>query len=208
MSTGHHRTIHELLGDRLGATPRHHHRQEGRARRRGAFGPPDGLSFRAGIPFFGRSRPARRGDVRIAILTLLAEQPMHGYQVISELTERSEGMWRPSAGSVYPTLQQLADEGLVREIEVEGRRVYELTDIGRAAVERSKSEAPPWERPGRDGTRDLGEAVRGVMSATMQIAREGDPVMRAEARRILTDARRSLYRLLAEGSGRSDPADR
>jgi DNA-binding PadR family transcriptional regulator len=133
---------------------------------------------------------------------------MHGYQVISELTERSEGMWRPSAGSVYPTLQQLADEGLVREIEVEGRRVYELTDIGRAAVERSKSEAPPWERPGRDGTRDLGEAVRGVMSATMQIAREGDPVMRAEARRILTDARRSLYRLLAEGSGRSDPADR
>jgi DNA-binding PadR family transcriptional regulator len=159
------------------------------------------------MAIFGRSRPARRGEVRTAILALLAERPMHGYQVITELTERSEGAWRPSAGSIYPTLQQLADEGLVRDTEVEGRKVYELTDAGREAVARSKDRTPPWERPGRDSAGDLGQAIRGVMSATMQISREGDGAMRAEAQRILTDARRSLYRLLADEGSATHAAD-
>ena len=160
---------------------RHHHHEGPRSRRRGPFGAPDALSFRGGVPFFGRGRATRRGEVRTAILALLAEQPMHGYQVITELTERSDGAWRPSAGSVYPTLQQLADEGLVRDTEVEGRKVYELTDAGREAVEHARKDAPPWERPGRDGSRDLGQAIRGVMSATMQVSRDGDAAMQAEA---------------------------
>src|SRR5437762_625640 len=77
----------------------------------------------------------RRGDVRPLILAALKGQPMHGYQVIQELEAQSGGRWRPSAGSVYPTLQQLEDEGLVRSEEVDGRRTYSLTDAGRAAVE-------------------------------------------------------------------------
>src|SRR5262245_2110311 len=83
-----------------------------------------GAGFR--MLFLGRGPSVRRGDVRSAILALLAEAPMHGYQVITELAERSGGEWRPSAGSVYPTLQQLEDEGLVRAQERDGRRVYEL----------------------------------------------------------------------------------
>jgi DNA-binding PadR family transcriptional regulator len=197
MSAGYQRTI-DLLGSRVGFRHLHHHEGPRMGRHRGPFGPRAGMPFRDGMPPFGRGRPARRGEVRAAILALLAEQPMHGYQVITELTERSEGEWRPSAGSVYPTLQQLADEGLVRDREVDGRRIYELTEEGRAAVERSKSEAAPWERPGRDDMRDLRHAAQGVMSATMQIARDGDAAMHADARRILTEARRSLYRLLAE----------
>ena len=76
---------------------------------------------------------ARRGDIRTAILRLLAEQPMHGYQIIQELSTRSGGVWNPSAGSIYPTLQQLADEGLVDSEESAGKKVYHLTDAGRAA---------------------------------------------------------------------------
>ena len=91
--------------------------------------------FRA---MFGRTlgtrRPLRRGEIRPLILAALAERPMHGYEVIQELEARSGGRWRPSAGSVYPTLQQLADEGLVSGEEVEGRRVYTLTADGRAAA--------------------------------------------------------------------------
>lgn len=199
MSAEHHPTSDDLVGRRFGSRRRHHHHRENEPGRRGGpFGPPEGMSFRGGMAFFGRGRPARRGEVRTAILALLAEQPMHGYQMITELTDRSEGAWRPSAGSVYPTLQQLADEGLVRDTEVEGRKVYELTEAGREAVERSKDRTPPWERPGRDAARDLRQAIRGVMSATMQVTRDGDAAMQAEAGRILTDARRSLYRLLAE----------
>lgn len=177
----------------------HHHEEPlaGRPERPGrAFGPRRGMP-REGVPL-GRMRGARRGEVRAAVLALLTEQPMHGYQVITELAERSDGAWRPSAGSIYPTLQQLADEGLVRDREVEGRRVYELTDEGRAAVERATPGTPPWERPSREGVHELRRVAQGVVSATMQIARDGDAAMRTEAQRILADARRSLYRLLAE----------
>src|SRR5579884_3118357 len=90
-----------------------------------------GFAF-GGPFFFGGGRRAGRGDIRSAILALLAEQPMHGYQIIQELERRSEGAWRPSPGSVYPTLQQLEDEGLVKTVEQEGgRKVFELTDAGR-----------------------------------------------------------------------------
>src|SRR5712691_12502137 len=110
------------------------------ARRHGSRhgGPPFGPGFGPwgpgfGGPFFGRGPKVGRGDVRAAILALLAEDsPMHGYQVIQELTERSGGVWRPSPGSIYPTLQLLEDEGLVRSEEVEGKRVFHLTEAGTA----------------------------------------------------------------------------
>jgi len=106
-------------------------------RRHGGWGPPG--------PGFGIGGPrARRGDVRAAILALLAEEPRNGYQLIQEIEERSKGLWRPSPGAVYPSLQQLTDEGLVREVEVEGKRAFELTDDGRKHVEDNKIENP-WE---------------------------------------------------------------
>lgn len=204
MSAEHHRTFDPFL--RRGGPGRRHHPddQHGPRGHHRPFGPRDGMPFRDGMGF-GRGRMARRGEVRVAVLALLAEQPMHGYQVITELSDRSGGEWRPSAGSIYPTLQQLADEGLVRDREVEGRKVYELTDEGRAFVERTKAQTPPWERSGREDVRDLRRAAQGVLSATMQIARDGDTTMRAEAQRILADARRSLYRLLAEDGTEQDP---
>jgi DNA-binding PadR family transcriptional regulator len=146
----------------------------------------------------GRSRSVRRGDVRSALLRLLSESPMHGYQMITELTERSGGAWRPSAGSIYPTLQLLEDEGLVRAEERDGRRVYQLTDEGRAEVARAASAVPPWEHAAADGTPDLRRVGVQVMSATMQIASDGDARMKTEAYSLLADCRRALYRLLAE----------
>src|SRR5438046_760127 len=94
----------------------------------------------------GRGRKARRGDARTAALLLLAEEPRNGYQIMQEIEERSEGLWRPSPGSVYPALQQLEDEGLIRAEESEGRRTFQLTDAGRAYVEAHKDEiSAPWE---------------------------------------------------------------
>jgi len=163
------------------------------------FGPGFAQGFGPGrMPFMGRQRPTRRGEVRSAILALLAETPMHGYQIITELSERSGGDWRPSAGSVYPTLQQLTDEGLVRDQERDGRRVYELTESGRAEAERTKTAVPPWQAADKDGTPDLRRVAAQVMSATMQVARDGDPAMQARAYELLAECRRSIYRLLAD----------
>ena len=121
---------------------------------------------------------------------------MHGYQVMQELEARSDGRWRPSAGSIYPTLQQLEDERLVSVEELEGRRTFQLTDTGRTAAA-EQSDVPAWsgERGGGDDLRGLG---RELGMAALQVARVGSPKAVDEARRILTDARRSLYRLLAE----------
>src|SRR5215216_2514776 len=103
------------------------------------FGPPFG-------PGFGRGPRARRGDVRAALLVLLAEEPRNGYGLMQEIERRSGGVWRPSPGSVYPALQQLEDEGLVRAAEDGGRKQYELTDEGRAYVEANRETlAAPWD---------------------------------------------------------------
>ena len=111
-----------------------------RADVRGAApGPPFGDRFFVWGPGGGRRRGrgrARRGDIRAAILLVLADRPMHGYEVMTELAERSGGVWRPSPGSVYPTLQQLEDEDLVRSEEVDQKRVFRLTDAGRQESER------------------------------------------------------------------------
>jgi len=140
----------------------------------------------------------RRGDVRTAILALLAEEPMHGYQIIGQLGERSGGMWRPSAGSVYPTLQQLEDEGLVKGEERDGRNVYALTDDGKAAAERSAKSPAPWDMPGASEAADLRDLVFQLGAAASQVSQVGGSETVDRARAILVEARRSLYRLLAE----------
>lgn len=159
-----------------------------RGRRHRSFGPGYGFGRRAG-----------RGDIRAAILVLLAEQPMHGYQIIQELAERTGGVWRPSPGSVYPTLQQLEDEDLVRETASEsGKRVYELTDAGR---EQAASTAAPWSSvagESEDALVALHDLVHQVIAATRQVAHAGTAAQLEAAQTVLRDARRALYRLLAE----------
>ena len=122
--------------------------------------------------FFGRGPKVGRGDVRDAILVLLSEQPMHGYQVIQELTERSGGMWCPAAsGSVYPTLQQLEDEDLVDADETEGKRVFRLTPAGEQAVAARGDRPAPWEREGAEGPlMELFNTALTMRSAVLQIA--------------------------------------
>src|ERR1019366_7874881 len=103
----------------------------------------------------GRGR-ARRGEVRIALLLLLAEEPRNGYQLMQEIEQRSGGRWRPSPGSVYPTLAQLEDEGLVRASDSEGQRRFEITEAGREVVASRPEQAAPWE-PDEDGENPLTE---------------------------------------------------
>lgn len=125
---------------------------------------------------------------------------MHGYQIIREISERSEGAWSPSPGSVYPTLQQLADEGLVKTTESDGRRVHELTDSGRQEAD-AREGAAPWETAAEHGDRGLAglrEVAIGVLVASRQVAQAGTEPQIAAAADILREARRKLYGLLAE----------
>ncbi len=159
-----------------------------------------GGPWHAGPGHFGAGRRAGRGDIRAAILALLAEAPKHGYQIIREIAERSEGAWTPSPGSVYPTLQQLTDEGLVRSDETEGKRVYELTDEGRTAAE-ARTGTLPWEQAAEDADDDLvglRELAFGLMAATRQVAQTGTKAQIDTAKETLRDARKRLYRLLAD----------
>jgi len=153
-----------------------------------------------GGPSFG-GRKAGRGEIRAAILALLGEEPMHGYQIIRELSERTEGVWQPSPGSVYPTLQQLEDEELVRaDQSASGKRVFHLTDAGRETAAALPSKTP-WEDVGREANDTL-VALRDlafqVMAATRQVAQAGTTTQLAAAQDVLRIARKSLYRLLAE----------
>jgi DNA-binding PadR family transcriptional regulator len=150
-----------------------------------------------------------RGDVRSAVLALLEEEPRHGYAIMSEITERSGGLWRPSPGSVYPVLQQLQDEGLVSVSESEGRRVFSLTDSGRAYVETHReSIGRPWELsdsgPGRR-FRSLGEAMASLGVAVHQVAGHADDAQAARALAALEEARRAMYRILAGDEPASGP---
>ena len=155
----------------------------------------------------GRGR-ARRGDVRLALLRLLAEEPRNGYQLMQAIEEASHGVWRPSPGSVYPTLAQLEDEGLIRSAEADGARRFELTDAGRDHVESRTDEPSPWEQaPGETENNpltELGPLVIQIGKATFQVATAGDQAQRDRARALLADTRRALYRILAEDENESD----
>ena len=170
-----------------------------RGGRRGRNGGPHG--------FAGPRGPrARRGDVRVALLVLLAEEPRNGYQLMQAIEERSEGAWRPSPGSVYPTLQQLEDEGLVTTTERDGQRAFAITEAGRERLAERAEDAPaPWEaveRGAGSGARELMKLVRDVATATAEVVRAGDEQQVEQARDLLADMRRSLYRILA-----GDPPD-
>jgi DNA-binding PadR family transcriptional regulator len=176
--------------------------------RRGGFGPfqmpfpgpPFGPPFGGGRGWHRRGR-ARRGNVRAAILALLAERDMHGYEMIQLLAERTNGMWQPSPGSVYPALQLLEDEGLISSQETEGKRLYSLTDAGRAEVERGTAEQTPWEEfsEGIDPYHLRLRAEAGqLFMALSQVGHVGRDDQKARALGILADTRRKLYAILAE----------
>lgn len=144
-----------------------------------------------------------KGDVRSAVLSLLLEQPMHGYQIIREIEDRSGGSWKPSPGSVYPTLQLLTDQGLVQSEESNGRKTYSLTPEGRAAAgDETTERTAPWESAtSRDSGRMTALPKAGVelAQAAAQVARTGDKEQVAQAVEILDEARRKLYSILAQG---------
>ncbi len=203
---------HHAEGEAGGTNPGH-----GRGRSHGpgfgferpgrGMGPGRGFGGMFGRGFggmFGRGPAVRRGDVRSAILGVLADRPMHGYQIMQELRERSGGAWAPSAGSVYPTLQQLEDEGLVRGVEQDGRRVFTLTDQGQAEAVKARAAGAPWEVDRDQAGSDLRALALQVASAAMQVSRVGTTTTAVEARRILVAARRDLYRLLAEDDSGDD----
>jgi DNA-binding PadR family transcriptional regulator len=160
------------------------------------FGRGFGRGFRG--PWGPEGPRARRGDVRAAILALLAERPMHGYQVMQELESRTGGAWRVSPGSVYPTLQMLEEEGLVSGEEVEGKRVYSLTDAGRAQVESGRAHWDEVAGGGDDTIHGLRDAAFKLAAAAMQVARAGSREQVERAATILNEARRQLYAILAE----------
>lgn len=168
-----------------GCRPRHfHHRSSAHWRGRGG------------------SR-ARRGDVRAAVLTLLADEPMHGYEMIKEIEERSGGYWKPSAGSIYPTLQLLEEQGLISGEESGGRRLFSLTEEGRAAVDErtEKGEALPWEQV-RSGAPaelvQLGRSAQQLRAAIGQALHAADEGQRSRIRDLLDETRRGIYAILAE----------
>ena len=160
---------------------------------------------------FGRSggRRARRGDVRLAALLLLAEKPRNGYAIMQELEQRSGGLWRPSPGSVYPALSQLEDEGLIRSRETDGGRVFELTGAGQAQVaERPQDAAAPWDTVGQgvpDQTRALFNQMRQLGAAVIQVAHSCGTEQAEQAAQVLDQARRSIYRILADGATGEQP---
>ena len=166
--------------------------------RHGGFGPPmHGRAFWAGA-----GHRARRGDIRTAVLRLLSEGPMHGYQIIQELTARSGGQWQPSPGSVYPTLQMLEDEGLVASEEAEGKRVYKLTATGAEESKSSEDAAAPWDAFAKSGAASsrwkLRESAGKLAVAVMQAGTSGSDEQVERVLEILTDARKKVYNILGE----------
>ena len=189
----------------------HHHHDENNLR----HGHDDGLADRAadgrsqrgrrrgpGRGRAGRGRVAR-GDVRAAILALLADEPMHGYQLMQAIAERSGGRWTPSPGAIYPALGQLEDEGLLTVTAESGRKVAALTEAGYGQVQAARDSSPdPFagfgdNRPGRE----LHGLLQQLHGATRQLARNGTDAQIDAAATILAEARRSMYLLLADGPG-------
>jgi len=176
----------------------------------GGFGGPMGGWWPGppGPPGPQRGTKAGRGDVRAAILALLREGPRNGYQIMSDIDERSGGAWRPSPGAVYPALSQLADEGLIAGSESGGRRVFTLTDAGREYVEQnpdmargaweSSAQQEAWQLPGL-----FAEAAR-LGGGIVQIAHAGTPEQVRAAERLLERTRRDLYRILADDEDEDD----
>jgi DNA-binding PadR family transcriptional regulator len=152
----------------------------------------------------GRGGPrARRGDVRAAALALLAERPMHGYEMIKEIEERTGGAWTPSAGSIYPTLQMLEDEGLISGQEIDGKRRFTLTESGEAEQSSKEGEETPWDavRAGVDPEQfQLRGAVHKLHHSIGQVFAAADESQQRRVRELLDETRRGIYAILAEES--------
>ncbi|MDT0301179.1 PadR family transcriptional regulator [Streptomonospora wellingtoniae] len=181
----------------------------------GPFPPGSGGPFGGGGHRRRGGPRARRGDVRTGILLLLAEEPRSGYEIIRDGRERSGNAWRPSSGSVYPMLQQLEDEGLVRPAEdAHGRRrPFELTDEGREYVEREAADlTPPWEAVSEQHEdamaryAEISSLAYQLAAAAAQVAQAGTDEQAERAKRLLSETKRGLYRILAEDDGSSDDA--
>ncbi len=181
-------------GDASCGHARHHHGSRGFKH---PFAPGFGGPHGFGGPGHGR---ARRGDIRAAVLRLLSEQPMHGYQIIQELSARSEGAWSPSAGSVYPTLQLLADEGLIVAEETAGKKVFSLTETGTAEVAKTADQPAPWEDAVQNDTGAAGyrDSAGRLMQAMFQVGKTGSADQLTAGIEIMNDARKKLYALLAQ----------
>lgn len=170
------------------------------------FGPPFGGPPFGGPPF-GRGRGpgrgrVRRGQIRTALLALLEDEPMHGYEMIRQIDDRSGGRWKPSPGAVYPTLQQLADEGLVTVVEEDGKRIFSLTDEGRAAVDDlSDGDREPWVSEGSGHPAWELKPLMKQVGMAAAAAMTGTPEQVERAKDVLNDARRKLYAILAEDPG-------
>ncbi|MGW3245766.1 PadR family transcriptional regulator [Streptomyces sp. NPDC001070] len=186
----------------------HEHDHEQRRAAFGPFGPPPfgGGPWGPG-PWHGgrggRGGPrgrARRGDVRASILALLADRPMHGYEMIQEIAERSGGAWKPSPGSVYPTLQLLEDEGLISSASEGGKKLFTLTEAGRTEAEAGPD--APWEEAGRgidwEAMNEIRKAGAGLVDAFRQVWATGTPEQRDKALAVVNEARKKLYLILAD----------
>ncbi|WTW92785.1 PadR family transcriptional regulator [Streptomycetaceae bacterium NBC_01309] len=184
-----------------------------REMRRPAFGPWGGPDPSWGPGGFGRGHGghgprgrgrgrARRGDVRASILALLAERPMHGYEMIREIAERTQDAWKPSPGSVYPTLQLLEDEGVIAGEESGGKKLFSLTDTGREEAAAQPEGAAPWDAVNQGFDREAFREVRGAVfqvgDALRQVMATGNEDQRAKALEVMADARKRLYLILAE----------
>ena len=152
----------------------------------------------------GRHR-ARRGAVPLAVFTLLDERPMHGYEIITELESRSDGRWRPSPGSIYPTLDRLEDRGALTSTEVDGKRQFSLTDRGRQMLAELRDAQgddadEPWKHSGTGGRGDMRRLMSELGGQVRQIARFGSTEQRVAATKVLEDTKRQLYEILARPS--------
>jgi DNA-binding PadR family transcriptional regulator len=198
---------HGVWGKRERGHRFEHHR---RGPRGGAFG--GGGGFGPGFGGFGpeahfgrgrgRGGRGRRGDVRAAILLLLENESMHGYELIQRIKDRSDGVWKPSPGSIYPALAQLEDEGLLIIEKVAGRKTAKLTDAGKEYIEANRADlGDPWADVNAevgDQTLDLRSIVHQLMGAVHQVGTAGTPAQAKQASEVLVEARRALYRILAD----------
>lgn len=152
-----------------------------------------------------RGPRAKVGNLRLAVLALLAEEPRNGYSMIQEVSQRSGGLWQPSPGSMYPALSALEDEGLIEVHPQDGKKAYALTETGRQYVhDNQEALSAVWEpeqEGGRGGRIEVRSALHALMGAVQQVAQAGSEAQVKEAASILNTARKSLYRLLAEDAG-------
>jgi DNA-binding PadR family transcriptional regulator len=202
--------------DDQGDPRRHHHHstvRDGDSEGRDRFGRPFGRGFGPGGPGFGPGGPgfgpgrggrgrARRGDVRLAILSLLADAPSNGYGLIKSITERTDGAWKPSPGSVYPTLQQLVDEELIVSDETASKSVFSLTEAGRLYVADNGAEIEKaWAATADDASdadREFQTSLLKLMGVVKQFHHDGSEAQRAAATAKLDETRRALYAILAD----------